>query len=370
MRKTVHPDKFLIIILGLLLAYGFFIFVSAALGLLARDGQAEFFSVLKSQALGLGLGLVACYAGFKVPLETWKKLSPALFFVGIIGLVAVLIPSVGITINGARRWISLGIISIQPVEILKAGYILFLGTWLVARKKVITSLGKGYAPYLIITALAAALLAAQPDIDSIIVIAATGGAMALAMGARTSHILGTIGVGILALAIAYFSFPYVQSRIHSYLDPSADARGAGYQVQQSLIAIGSGGFWGRGFGQSIQKFHYLPEPINDSIFAVQAEEFGFAGSIVLVLLILLFGVRGYHVSARAGSPYALVVGVGVTSYVMVQAFLNISSMLAIIPLSGLPLLFVSHGGSALVIALFLAGVLLNVSTVRGGEGML
>jgi cell division protein FtsW len=370
MRKKYHADRVLIALLIALLAYGFFIFVSAALGLLARDGQAEFFSVVKSQAVALIIGLGACYIGLRVPLEKWRALSPLLYIIGIIGLILVLIPGLGITINGAQRWLSLGFTSIQPVEVAKAGYILFLGSWLVARKKVIESFKLGFVPYLVITAIPAALLAMQPDNDSIIVIGATGLAMAMALGAKSKHIWGTIGLGVLALVVAYFTFPYVQSRIESYLNPAADARGAGYQVQQSLIAIGSGGFFGRGFGQSIQKFHYLPEPINDSIFAVQAEEFGFMGSLVLVLLILMFSLRGFHISARASTPYATALGVGVTSYVTIQAFLNIASMLAIIPLSGLPLLFVSHGGTALVIALFLAGILLNVSTQRGKEGVL
>ena len=368
-KQRNKPDGILLGTLGALLAVGFFVFISAALGLLARDGQESFFSVVRSQAIGLVAGLIAGYIAYTVPLEKWRRLSPIIYGLGLFALILVLIPGIGLSFNGARRWLSLGPITVQPVEFMKVGYMLLLGSWLMVRRKGGETLLQDMGPYIVITALPAFLLFKQPDNDSILIMGATGLAMAFVMGARLKHVGMMMGAGAAVLLCAYLTFPYVQDRIHTFLAPAEDSLGTGYQVQQSLIAIGSGEFWGRGFGQSAQKFHHLPEPINDSIFAVAGEEFGFAGAAVLISLLAVLGLRGFTIAARAATPYGSALAVGISTYLTLQAFMNIASMLGIVPLSGLPLPFVSHGGSALLSSLFLMGILLSISTGRSKDSM-
>ena len=367
--KARKPDGILLGTLVALLAYGFFVFVSAALGLLARDGQESFFSVVRSQAIGLIIGTAALYVAYRIPLEVWRRFSPFIYGGGLILLALVLVPGIGLSFNGARRWLSIGPLTIQPVEFMKIGYMLLLASWLMARRKSLESFKTGMGPYVVITALPAILLILQPDNDSIAVMGATGLAMAFALGARIKHVMIVCGIGLLVGLSAYAAFPSVRERVHTFISPSADARGSGYQVQQSLIAIGSGEFWGRGFGQSAQKFHHLPEPINDSIFAVAAEEFGFVGASILIALLAMLGLRGFTIATKAATPYGCALAVGISSYLTLQAFMNIASMLGIIPLSGLPLPFVSHGGSSLMASLFLMGILLSVSAGRGKDAM-
>jgi cell division protein FtsW len=168
-------------------------------------------------------------------------------------------------------------------------------------------------------------------------------------------------LGVLLVALLAFTRPYIKDRIMTFVDPSSDPQGAGYQIKQSLIAVGSGGFFGRGFGQSIQKFEYLPEPIGDSVFAVYAEEFGFVGSFVLLCLFAAFALRGYRVATHAPDLFGMLLVVGITTLVITQVALNIGSMLSLAPLSGLPLPFISHGGTALLVTLTAIGIVLNVS---------
>ena len=185
--------------------------------------------------------------------------------------------------------------------------------------------------------------------------------MLFAAGGRVSH-LGLLAlVGVLAIGIAAYERPYVAKRIETFLDQSADPRGSGYQIQQSLIAVGSGRLVGRGFGQSIEKFSYLPEPTGDSIFAVAAEEFGFIGSTLLVILFAIFGILGLRIAARAPDPFGGLVVVGLITMIVGQSFFNIASSVGLVPLVGIPLIFVSHGGTALALSLAEVGVILSVS---------
>lgn len=215
-------------------------------------------------------------------------------------------------------------------------------------------------PLLIMIGISAILFLLQKDTDTLMVTVTAMIGMYLLAGGNWRDVWGIAALGCIALTILIFTRPYVMQRVQTFLHPELDPSGSGYQIQQSLIAIGSGGIGGRGYGQSIQKFKYLPEPIGDSVFAVAAEEFGFIGTCILIFLYLLFILRGLKIATRSSSYGSLVIA-GVLFLITVQSFLNITAMLAIVPLSGMPLIFISHGGTALSMALFSVGIILSAS---------
>jgi len=354
-------SKILLIIIGLLVSSGLIIFLSAALGLLAKEG-AQFSSVVTTQIfIGLVGGSIIAYITSKIPYKFWKTYSFWIFLGAVILTAAVFIPGIGIEFAGAKRWIYLGPLSFQPGEFLKIAYLIYTAAWLSAVKEKINTFKYGTLPFILISAVAGGILFLQPDNDTAIVMLAAGAVMYFVSGANWKHIIVVGLLGLIGIAGVLASRPYVVDRIMTYINPSADALGSSYQIQQSLIAIGSGGLTGRGFGQSIQKFSFLPEPIGDSIFAVAAEEFGFIGALLLIGLFVWFLIYSIKLSMRSKETYGGLLLVGIATLIVGQAFVNISSMLGLIPLSGLPLLFVSHGGTALFFTLFAVGIMLNIS---------
>ena len=284
-----------------------------------------------------------------------------LFIVAVVLTLAVFIPGIGLELNGARRWLDLGVTTFQPAELLKIAYVLYLGAWLSQRKGKKLKPEQGIIPFSIITGIAGLVLLIQPDTGTFLVLASAGGAMFITAGARMRDIAVLVLVAVIGLGALAVARPYVLDRLTTFVDSSQDPLGSSYQVRQSLIAIGSGNMFGRGFGQSVQKFNYLPEPTSDSIFAVYAEEFGFLGSALLLVGFVVFALRSLYVSVRAPDMYGGLIVVGIAILVIAQSFLNIGAMLGVLPLTGLPLIFVSHGGSALFMALASIGILLNVS---------
>jgi len=362
MRRAV--DRTLLGIVILLVVGGFFIFSSASLGLLAREG-ASFSSVATSQILyGIIGGSIALFLTMSVHYRFWRKYAFYIFIAAIALTLLVFVPGIGMSHGGATRWISLGGFSFQPAELLKIGYVIYLATWLSGMKQHISSLAKGTVPFFAIIALVGVVMLLQPDTDTFAIMVCAGVAMFLTAGGRWRDVFVLAGIGIVLIAILAFTRPYIMDRLTTFLDPSIDPQGKSYQVRQSLIAIGTGGVAGRGFGQSIQKFEYLPEPIGDSIFAVYGEEFGFAGGVALIVLFASFAFRGYKIATEAADLFGMLIVVGFITLIVTQAFLNIASMLALAPISGLPLPFISHGGTALLATLASVGIILNVSKYR------
>jgi len=362
-NKDLKIDKIFLVSVILLTVAGFFIFTSASLGLLARDG-ASFQSVALKQSIGLIIGTIIFYVMSKINYKNLKKHAFYIFISAIALNLLLFIPFLTLDHGGASRWIDLGFVTFQPSEFLKIAFIIYFAAWLSSIKEKVESFKLGIMPYIIIVGVLALLLLAQPDTDTLIVIAGTGLIMLLAAGARIKHIL-MLGLAMLLMLGLVISFrPYVKQRIMTFFNHSSDPQGSGYQIQQSLIAIGSGQGTGRGFGQSVQKFNYLPEPIGDSIFAVSAEEFGFIGSVVLIALFLLFFIRSIKISVNSVDSFGGLTVLGIAILIIVESFMNISSMLGIIPLSGMPLLFVSHGGTALIITLGAAGIIANISKFK------
>ncbi len=364
MKKKI--DKPFLIITLILIVVGFFIFTSASMGLLAKlYGSAKFKAVLFNQiALGLGGGLIAMYIASRIPYTFWRKHAFYILIASFALMLLVFTP-LGKCTKGACRWLDIGGFSLQPAEFYKLGFVMYLACWFASIKGKISTWKLGTLPFIILIGITAGLVLMQPDTDTFMVIVIAGIAVYITAGGRWRDMAIMGVIGILGLTMLVFQRPYLMNRIQTFMDPSRDPTGSSYQVQQSLIAIGSGGIAGRGFGQSIQKFNFLPEPIGDSIFAVAAEEFGFLGSLIIIFLYILFAFRGLRIAKHAPDMFSMLLIVGIVTLIITQSFLNIGAMLSIIPLSGTPLLFISHGGTAMFFTLASVGIILNISRYRG-----
>ncbi len=354
-------DRPFFFITAFLVVLGVFVFLSASLSLISTD-PIKFKSILFNQ---LVLGLLGGIGVLWITLHVdYKKIAPWGIIIGIVGIMItalVFVPGIGFSHGGATRWLNLGPLSFQPVELLKYCIIIMYSSWLAIYYKKIELARYGLIPFLVIMGTVGAVLLAQPDTDNFMVIALTCFALYIIAGAKKRDIGIIIGIGIIAIAGLVITRPYILSRIKVFLDPSRDPLGSSYQVQQQLIAIGSGQVTGRGFGQGIQKFKYLPEPLGDSIYAVASEEFGFAGSVVLIIIYIAFVLRGAILATRIPDMFGKLSMIGIVILITGQSFLHIASSIAVFPLSGLPLVFISHGGTALLLSLAAIGLVFNIS---------
>lgn len=366
MRSSArHVDGILVVLLGVLLIGGALIFTSAAFGLLAR-GSLNMSSVFLSHlGLGIGVGLAGLVACALIEYRIWRRFAPHLFVCGLLLTCAVFIPHLGLEHGGGRRWLVIAGFSLQPSEILKLATVMLASAYFATMKQKAATTQWGLGGFLGIMALPGVVLMAQPDIGTLSVISFAALAIYWTAGARIRDLAL---LGLVALVMAgglYVTKPYIRDRIATFMNPSQGKQAESYQVHQALIAIGSGQVLGRGFGQGIQKFTYLPEPMGDSIFAVAGEELGFVGTSIIALLFLAFGLRGFHIASRCKDPFGTYLAVGIAAYLTMEACINMAAMLGIAPLTGIPLTFVSQGGSAMLMSLVSAGVLLSVSRGQG-----
>ncbi len=359
--KGKKVDKFFLIVVGILLALGVAMFISASLGVLDRN-QETFRGVLFSQLiLGLGLGLFGMFISSKIDYKLWRKFSFILFIGSILLTAAVFIPSLGWSHGGAERWLQIGTFTFQPVEFLKFGFVIYFAAWLSWAKQRVQDFKFGILPFAIMLGVIALILLNQPDTKSFILITVTGILMLFISGAPIKYIFW-IGLGLTILfgVLLYFK-PYLQERVKTFINPAQDSQGSSYQIQQSFIALGSGGIFGRGFGQSVQKFSYLPEPQGDSIFAVLGEEIGFVGAFITIFLYLLFILRGFHIANRSPDYFSRLLVYGIVILITVQSFMHMASVSGVFPLTGVPLVFMSQGGTSLMVYLVAVGIVLNIS---------
>ena len=359
-RKT-HIDRPLLILLAILLVGGGFIFASAAFGYLARSGNNVSSVVFSHLVLGLGFGISALIAACNVDYHIWRRWAPHIFTAALLLTVAVFIPHIGASHGGGRRWIYLAQFSLQPSEILKIAAIVMAAAYFSTIKAKINEWKYGLAGVTGILALPVIILILQPDIGTLGIICIAVISIFWMAGGRMRDLLLVGIIALLLLGGLVMMKGYVRDRITTFLNPSVGAQAEGYQIRQSLIAIGSGGWTGRGWGQGIQKFSYLPEPMGDSIFAVAGEELGFIGTVSIVALFLGFALRGFSIAARAPDMFGTLLAAGISTYLVIEAFINIASMLGVAPLTGIPLTFISQGGTAMLVSLASAGILLNVS---------
>ena len=367
-RSHNKIDRFFLISVSLLTAFGFTVFLSASLGLLAQNG-ASFGSVAAKQAISLSLGIIVFFIFSRIHY-TWLRKIAFFIFIGAIAINLVLfIPRLSLNHGGASRWIDIGFITFQPSEFLKIAFIVYLAAWCYHAKDRIKNMRNGLLPYVGIMAVLTVLLLVQSDTYTLMIIGVTGGLMLIIAGVPLKHMAMAAAFMAVIVVGVIFMRPYAYQRVKTFLNHSQDTQGAGYQINQSLIAIGSGQLTGRGFGQSVQKFGYLPQPTDDSIFAVAAEEFGFVGSVGLLILYLLFATSVFRIGIRSPDVFGGLVAIGIGVLIVTESFMNMAAMLGLLPLSGVPLLFVSHGGTALIIALMAAGIIANVSKYQGGQGV-
>ncbi|MEK7609574.1 MAG: putative peptidoglycan glycosyltransferase FtsW [Patescibacteria group bacterium] len=361
MSSNTKPiDRFFLLSIVVLTIAGFVIFLSASLGLLAQTG-VNFGTIALKQTISLVIGIILFIIFSRFSYHKIRKLAFWGFIIAIGVNLLLFIPSLSLYHGGATRWIDISFISFQPSELLKITFIIYLAAWIHFAKDRIKTFKFGLLPYMIIMGILSLLLLVQSDTDTLLVIGFTGIMMLFIAGLPLKHtIISGLLMASVVVGVIWFRTDALE-RVKVFLNHSTDQQGAGYQINQSLIAIGSGQITGRGVGQSIQKFGYLPEPIGDSIFAVAAEEFGFVGSSILLVLYILLAISSFRVGTRARDNFGGIVAIGIAILIIIESFMNIGAMLGVIPLSGMPLLFVSHGGTALVIILAATGIVANVS---------
>lgn len=322
-----------------------------------RFGNNNYFLI--RQILNAFIGTVLLVFFYFVDYKFWKKVSFTLLAFTIVLLFLVFL--IGVEYGGAKRWLTLGSFFLQPTEVAKLVYILYLAAWLENRGEKIKNLQTGLVPFVLMTGLIGVLTILQPDFGTAMVITLTAFFMYVIAGAGLKQILILGSGGLVAVWFLIKSSAYRFTRLSVFLNPSADAKGIGYHINQALLAIGSGGIFGLGFGLSRQKYNYLPEPMGDSIFAIIAEEIGFLRAVVIILLFLLVAYRGYMIARGAGDTFGRLVAFGITSWLTIQVAINIAAMLSLIPLTGIPLPFISYGGSSLITSMAGIGILLNIS---------
>lgn len=355
------PDYFLIAIITIICFFGLIILSSASVVVsFEKFGQADY--LIKHQIFfGLIPGLILLFFTSRINYQQWKKYALLLLIFNIILLLFVFVPGLGESYNWARSWISIFGFSVQPSEIVKLTFILYLAAWLEKRKKEITHFFYGFLPFLIFLSIISLLIVLQPDVGTLSIIVLIGLVIYFAAGAKIWH-LGLIGLSGMSIFFWLIKIaPYRLARFSVFLNPELDPQGIGYHLKQALLAIGSGGIFGRGLGFSRQKYLYLPEVIGDSIFAVLAEELGFIITICLVILFLILMLRGFRLAKLAPDDFARLTVVGIISWFIFQTIINIAAMVGFLPLTGLPLPFISYGGTSLAVSLAAVGILINIS---------
>ncbi|WP_394583598.1 stage V sporulation protein E [Cytobacillus firmus] len=358
--KKTTPDFILMIVTLTLLAVGLTMVYSAS-AIWADYKFDDSFFFAKRQMLFAGVGIIAMFFIMNVDYWTWRTWAKVLIIICFVLLLLVLVPGVGNVRNGSRSWIGVGAFSIQPSEFMKLAMIVFMAKFLSEKQKLITSFRKGLVPSLGLVFLAFGLIMLQPDLGTGTVMVGTCVVMIFIAGARISHFLWFAAAGLAGFVALVLSAPYRIKRITSFLDPWEDPLGSGFQIIQSLYAIGPGGLFGLGLGQSRQKFFYLPEPQTDFIFAILAEELGFIGGSFVILLFALLLWRGIRIALGAPDLYGSFLAVGIIAMVAIQVMINIGVVTGLMPVTGITLPFLSYGGSSLTLMLMAIGVLLNIS---------
>ena len=358
-------DGAMVVTLMLLLMAGLLVLFSATYYTAQDKGDA--LGEVKEQLIGIGVGLVALIATSRVPFVFWKKPWVVLTGLGLsaVLLVLVLIPGIGVYLNGSRRWLSIAGMSLQPSELCKFAVVAFLATALSNSGDSVRFLFKGIVPLMVIPAFFFLLILEQPNLSTAMSILMVSGVMILMAGAKWKHLslMGVLGV---AAGLFYaWSEPYRRERLLSFRDPFAKMSDEGYQLAQSLIAFGSGGLFGMGLGRGRQKYAYLPYPESDFIFAIVGEDFGLFGCLVVIMLFVAFMFIGMRIAVTCKDKFGCLLAAGITAMIAIQAFLNMGVVVGILPTTGLPLPFFSKGGTSISIMMAAVGILLNIS--RSGE---
>lgn len=352
LKKLQKPDSLLIGLVIFFSLFGLLMVYDASVIEAYRDFGDKFYFV-KQQLKWLVLGLIVMLISANINYRLWQKYAGYLLLLAILFLILVLLPFLGTEVMGARRWLKIGNFSFQPAEFTKIAFIIYLASWLSQRKQI--------KQLLIVAVAILALLILEPDLSSAVVIIVSGFMVYFISGGPLLYLFGGSLIGGLLGFLLIWSSAYRRKRLLTFLNPSFDPQGASYHIRQILIALGSGGFWGQGVGKSRQKYEYLPASTTDSIFAVIAEEIGFLGSLVIIILFLSLIYRGFKIGRLAPDNFGQLLATGIIGWIGLQFFINLAAIVALAPFTGLPLPFISYGGSSTVITLFSLGILLNIS---------
>jgi cell division protein FtsW len=350
----------LLTVIGLTL-FGIIMVASASAVIAERFGENPQFFARHQVVYGGGVGLAVFLLGFFVPYRLWRRVALPGLLLSLALLVLVFVPGLQVSSGGAVRWIGFGPFTVQPTEITKLAFIIYLAALLEKKGSDIQDFRKSVVPFVVTVGLISVLIILQPDIGTLLSITAIALTMVYAAGFRLVHLMIIVLGGAGLFAVLLNTARYRLERIMVYLHPELDPQGIGYQINQALLAVGTGGLWGLGLGRSRQKYYYLPEPAGDSIFAIIAEELGFVRSMVVLLAFSIIAWRGFAIARRAPDTFGRLLAVGITAWITIQMFINVGSILGILPLTGITLPFISYGGSSLATVLFATGMLLNIS---------
>lgn len=355
------PDASLLVALGILLAFGLLMLFSASSAVsYSKFGNTYHYFI--RQLFVLIPSLILFYVAMKIDYHWWRRFAGFFLFFSIFLLILVFIPGIRAEHGTARSWIIIFGQSFQPSELVKIAFLIYLSTWLEAKRENLSRFGEGMVPFLLTLAVISVLMIAQPDYGTLFIIIFTAMTVFFAAGGKLSHIIGLVLLGAaLLLIVVGWQASYKSDRFRCLQDPSFSALDKCYQINQSMIAVGSGGLFGRGLGESRQKYMYLPEVWGDSIFPIIAEESGFIFSTLLVLLYLFIFYRGLMIARAAPDIYGSSLAIGIVVWLAVQTFLNIGGMTNLIPMTGVPLPLISAGGSSTLSVLLALGILVNIS---------
>jgi cell division protein FtsW len=361
MKRGHRPDYFLIVVVFLLTVAGLIILSSASSDLGKLKFNDSYYYLKHQVAYGLLVGIGGFLFVLYFPYRHYRKIALPLLIASVITLVLVFTP-LGLEVRNTNRWLALGPLSFQPAEPLKLVYLLYVAAWLSnAKAKRETSLFEGFIPFLLVSGLIAILLLMQPATSTVVILLGSGMMVYFLSGARLKYLLGMAAIGMVGIGLVIYFTPYRLQRLLTYVNSQTDAQGSGYHINQALIAIGSGGLWGVGYGQSAAKVNYLPAPIDDSIFAVAAEEFGFAGASIIVMLFALLTFRLLWLARSTRDRFGKLLLFGFAAVIALQSLVNMAAISGLLPLTGVPLPFVSYGGTALAVFLTMMGIATNVS---------
>lgn len=359
--RTHRPDYFFISLVWILVGIGLACLLSASL-IMGRNNFNDPYYYVKHQILFGGLiGLVGFLIMSKIYYRRLEKWAFPILIIAIILMLLVFTPF-GLEIKGARRWVQIGPLpQFQPSEFLKIACVIYISAWLANRISKMKKMTRGIIPLIIFLAIVCGLLVMQKSTSTLLILFISSIAILFLSGIKIRYLIFLCCAGVILVAALAFIRPYILNRILSFVNQGNDIQGRDYQVNQSLIAIGSGGLGGVGFGNAVSKYNYLPEPMGDSIFAVVAQEFGFVGSLILVSLYFLFFVKGLNIARNSPDSFAKLLGAGLMIMIFFQTVINIGAMTKLIPLTGQPLPFISYGGTNLAVLLTSMGIIVNIS---------
>lgn len=362
--RARQPDWVLLLAAAALTGLGLVMILNASY-FYAVDQHGDPFVYLRKHLIALVVGTGVFLTISRLRIEAFERVANPVFVLCVVALAVVMIPGIGVNHGGAQRWIDLGPFNFQPSEVAKTALVLFLARSIVLRRDQLGSFVRGLLPHLLIVALYVGFVIVQPDFGTAVILVLVAGMMLYCGGARTGHLVGLALAAVPLAVFAIVHWPYRLQRVLAFLDPWKYSQTLAYQLWQSLIAVGSGGLTGVGFGESQQKMFFLPAAHTDFIFALISEELGAVGAIVVLLLFAIVLVRGIRVSIRHPDPFGSMLAFGITVVIVMEALVNIGVVLGLLPTKGLALPFLSYGGSALIGTLLQLGILSSLSRTTG-----